>query len=65
MCPTLIVVKVTTLSFRFPATMVDRITPQTVFEHREILAKDFGIADRWPVVTEEYKQWIIEVCLLS
>lgn len=49
------------INFRAPCTMVDRITTQTASEHREILAKDFGVVDRWPVVTEDYKQWIIEV----
>ena len=44
----------------FPATMVDRITPIVVDEHREILAKDFGILDKWPVVTEVFHQWVIE-----
>lgn len=49
------------LRFRFPATMVDRITPSIGDEHREILAKDFGVLDTWPVVSEVFRQWVIEV----
>lgn len=44
----------------FPNSMVDRITPQTTDAHREMVAQDFGIEDRWPVVTEPFRQWIIE-----
>jgi len=44
----------------FPSTMVDRITPQTSKSDRQFVEKTFGIADKWPVVTEPYCQWIIE-----
>jgi mannitol 2-dehydrogenase len=44
----------------FPSTMVDRITPSTSKSEREFVEHTFGIADRWPVVTEPYCQWIIE-----
>ena len=44
----------------FPNSMVDRITPQTADGDRELLAREFGIADRWPVVTEPFTQWVIE-----
>ena len=44
----------------FPSTVVDRITPQTPPEARRLLAREFGIEDRWPVVTERFSQWIIE-----
>jgi fructuronate reductase/mannitol 2-dehydrogenase len=44
----------------FPSSMVDRITPRTTDAHRELVAREFGIVDRWPVVTEPYRQWIIE-----
>jgi fructuronate reductase/mannitol 2-dehydrogenase len=44
----------------FPSSMVDRITPETTPEHHALLAQEFGIADRWPVVTEPFRQWIIE-----
>lgn len=47
-------------TIRFPASMVDRITPSVGDEHREILAKDFGVLDAWPVVTEVFRQWVIE-----
>ncbi len=44
----------------FPNSMVDRITPQTTDADRELLADEFGIADRWPVVSEPFSQWVIE-----
>jgi mannitol 2-dehydrogenase len=44
----------------FPATMVDRITPRTSKSQREFVEQTFGIADKWPVVTEPHSQWIIE-----
>ncbi len=44
----------------FPNSMVDRITPQTTDVERELLAREFGIADRWPVVTEPFRQWVVE-----
>jgi mannitol-1-phosphate/altronate dehydrogenase len=44
----------------FPNGMVDRITPQTTDADRAMLAEVFGIADAWPVVTEPFKQWVIE-----
>jgi mannitol 2-dehydrogenase len=44
----------------FPSTMVDRITPRTSKFEREFVESTFGIADKCPVVTEPYCQWIIE-----
>jgi fructuronate reductase/mannitol 2-dehydrogenase len=44
----------------FPSCMVDRITPETTPEDRALVAEKFGIADRWPVMTEPFRQWIIE-----
>jgi mannitol 2-dehydrogenase len=44
----------------FPNAMVDRITPATTDEHRAMVKERFGVADRWPVVTEPFKQWVIE-----
>ncbi|KAJ9483898.1 hypothetical protein VN97_g9497 [Penicillium thymicola] len=44
----------------FPNAMVDRITPQTAQIDKETLAKEFGIEDGWPVVTEPFMQWVIE-----
>jgi mannitol 2-dehydrogenase len=44
----------------FPNSVVDRITPQTTDAHREMVRGEFGIEDRWPVVTEPFRQWIIE-----
>lgn len=44
----------------FPNCMVDRITPQTTDADRALLADEFGIEDAWPVVTEPFRQWIVE-----
>jgi mannitol 2-dehydrogenase len=44
----------------FPNSMVDRITPATTDEHRNLVKEKFGIADGWPVMTESFKQWVIE-----
>ena len=44
----------------FPNGMVDRITPATSDREREIAARDFGIADAWPVFCEEFRQWVLE-----
>jgi mannitol 2-dehydrogenase len=44
----------------FPNSMVDRITPATTDEHRALVKEKFGIDDGWPVMTESFKQWVIE-----
>ena len=44
----------------FPNSMVDRITPATTDDHRAMVKNSFGIGDGWPVVTEPFKQWVIE-----
>jgi len=44
----------------FPGSMVDRITPSTSLEDRDDIARRFGVADRWPVVTEPFSQWVME-----
>jgi mannitol-1-phosphate/altronate dehydrogenase len=40
--------------------MVDRITPKTTPEESDRIAKTFGVADRWPVVADPFRQWVIE-----
>ncbi len=44
----------------FPNCMVDRITPATTDADRALVRDDFGIEDAWPVVTEPFRQWVIE-----
>ena len=44
----------------FPGSMVDRITPSTSLEDRDHVTRRFGVADRWPVVTEPFSQWVME-----
>jgi mannitol 2-dehydrogenase len=46
----------------FPSSMVDRITPATSDEVREQVTDEFDVEDGWPVVTEEFSQWVIEDC---
>ncbi len=47
-------------SVAFPSSMVDRITPKTTVADREFVEQEFGVADRWPVITEPFSQWVIE-----
>ncbi|MAZ76052.1 MAG: mannitol dehydrogenase [Micavibrio sp.] len=44
----------------FPNSMVDRITPVTTNEIVETIKAKFQIEDAWPVVCEDYIQWILE-----
>jgi fructuronate reductase len=45
---------------RFPNTMVDRIVPRTGSMQRQLAADCLGVEDAWPVVTEGFRQWVIE-----
>jgi mannitol 2-dehydrogenase len=40
--------------------MVDRITPVTADSDRAWLLGSNGIEDRWPVVAEPFRQWVVE-----
>lgn len=44
----------------FPNSMVDRITPTTIDADREFISMYFGISDLSPVVSEPFRQWVIE-----
>ncbi|ONH55575.1 mannitol dehydrogenase [Frankia sp. CcI49] len=44
----------------FPSGMVDRITPATNPQLRDQIEDEFGVPDRWPVVTETFRQWVVE-----
>lgn len=44
----------------FPNSMVDRITPATSDEHRALVRAEYGIDDAWPVVCEDFSQWVLE-----
>ena len=44
----------------FPCTMVDRITPATTDADRAHVTELIGMDDAWPVVTEQFVQWVIE-----
>ncbi|MFW2333893.1 mannitol dehydrogenase family protein [Ilumatobacter sp.] len=44
----------------FPNSMVDRITPATTDADRSWLAEHHGLDDGWPVVTEPFRQWVVE-----
>src|SRR5258708_4242928 len=41
-------------------TVVDAIPPATPDEHRALVREQFGIEDGWPVMTESFRQWVIE-----
>lgn len=44
---------------RFPNSMVDRITPETTDGDRAEV-KETGYVDAWPVVSEDFTQWVLE-----
>ncbi len=44
----------------FPNTMVDRIVPATTDADRDAVAGALCCHDSWPVVTEPFRQWVIE-----
>ncbi|MDR2136293.1 MAG: mannitol dehydrogenase family protein [Treponema sp.] len=44
----------------FPCSMVDRITPAATGALAEDLAGRYGIADRWAVGCEDFRQWVLE-----
>jgi mannitol 2-dehydrogenase len=44
----------------FPSSMVDRITPGTTDDDRDLLSREFDVQDRWPVVCESFAQWALE-----
>jgi mannitol 2-dehydrogenase len=44
----------------FPNAMVDRITPETDDAARDLVASQFGVRDRSPVITEPFRQWVVE-----
>ncbi len=45
---------------RFPNAMVDRIAPATTAADRSAVAAALGVADAAPVVTEAFRQWVVE-----
>ena len=45
---------------RFPATMVDSITPATDDALRTTVAAALGMIDAWPVQREPFRQWVTE-----
>lgn len=44
----------------FPCSMVDRITPATTDTDRAHVDVQLGMTDAWPIVTEQFVQWVIE-----
>ncbi|MCP3425424.1 mannitol dehydrogenase family protein [Rothia sp. AR01] len=44
----------------FPHSMVDRITPATTDADRAYVREQLGYEDAWPVVTEDFIQWVME-----
>ena len=44
----------------FPSSMVDRIVPATADADRARIAQQLSLEDAWPVMTEPFRQWVIE-----
>ena len=44
----------------FATTMVDRITPATTDEHRDLVLAATGLVDAAPVPTEPFSEWVIQ-----
>ncbi len=44
----------------FPNSMVDRITPATTEADVTLVRDEFGVEDQWPVLSEPFKQWVLE-----
>ncbi|HXV31572.1 MAG TPA: mannitol dehydrogenase family protein [Sinorhizobium sp.] len=47
-------------SIASPSSMVDRIVPATTDGDRDAIAAALGLEDAWPVMTEPFRQWVIE-----
>ena len=45
---------------KFPNAMVDRITPATTDKTVQFVKDRCGIDDAWPVVCEDFRQWVLE-----
>lgn len=43
-----------------PSSMVDRIVPATTDADRARVSQALGVQDTWPVMTEPFRQWVIE-----
>ncbi|KQY14117.1 mannitol dehydrogenase family protein [Rhizobium sp. Root482] len=43
-----------------PSTMVDRIVPATTDADRAAITAALGFSDAWPVMTEPFRQWVVE-----
>jgi fructuronate reductase len=44
----------------FPSSMVDRIVPATTDADRARIAAELRVEDAWPVMTEPFRQWVVE-----
>ncbi|MGO9336010.1 MAG: mannitol dehydrogenase family protein [Terracidiphilus sp.] len=49
----------------FPNSMVDRITPRTTDDNRATIANKFGVLDLSPVVSEPFRQWVLEDAFIA
>ncbi len=43
-----------------PSSMVDRIVPATTDADRARISASLGVEDVWPVMTEPFRQWVVE-----
>ena len=46
--------------YEYRCGQVDRITPVTTPEVGDSLRSEFGIEDKWPVICEDFIQWVVE-----
>ena len=44
----------------FPNSMVDRITPVTTQEQKDLIMTKYGYQDMFPVFCEPFRQWVLE-----
>jgi fructuronate reductase len=43
-----------------PSSMIDRIVPATTDADRARVSETLGVEDAWPVMTEPFRQWVVE-----
>ena len=44
----------------FVSSMVDRVTPSSGDDLKQLVASNHGLEDAWPVAAEPFSQWVIE-----
>jgi len=52
-------------NYFLPNSMVDRNHPRTTEENRATIAQKFGVLDLAPVVSEPFRQWVLEDAFIA